>query len=168
MAVAGAANSDKSINNIKVDDSAKIVLIDKYNTTGTDYKVITGKQFKSLGVAGGSNEAYSNGGIAAFISKVNGVNRVTYGVVAVNGIANNFITNDHYGYVVESSYQSSDGYMVYTIWNGTENVKVQEKGNAQRNKGTVLGYSSITTESGLADNVVGTIEDVIEKAKQGV
>ena len=160
MAVAGAANSDKSINNIKVDDSAKIVLIDKYNTTGTDYKVITGKQFKSLGVAGGSNEAYSNGGIAAFISKVNGVNRVTYGVVAVNGIANNFITNDHYGYVVESSYQSSDGYMVYTIWNGTENVKVQEKGNAQRNKGTVLGYSSITTESGLADNVVGTIEDV--------
>lgn len=81
MAVAGAANSDKSINNIKVDDSAKIVLIDKYNTTGTDYKVITGKQFKSLGVAGGSNEAYSNGGIAAFISKVNGVNRVTYGVV---------------------------------------------------------------------------------------
>ena len=160
MTVAGAANSDKSINNIKVDDSAKIVLIDKYSNTGTDYKVITGKQFKSLGVAGGSNEAYGNGGIAAFISKVNGVNRVTYGVVAVNGIANNFITNDHYGYVVESSYQSSDGYMVYTIWNGTENVKVQEKGSAQRNKGTVLGYSSITTESGLADNVVGTIEDV--------
>ena len=47
-----------------------------------------------------------------------------------------------------------------TWFTRSENVKVQEKGNAQRNKGTVLGYSSITTESGLADNVVGTIEDV--------
>ena len=160
LTVSGAAGSDKTIGTYKVDDSAKIVLIENYDNNTADYKVITGKQFKSLGVTGGTNEAYANGGIAAFISKVNGVNRVTYGVVAVNGIADTFVTNDNYGYVVENSYKSDDGYMVYTIWNGTENVKVQEKSNTKRSKGDVLGYSSITTEDGLADGVVGTIEDV--------
>ncbi|MFR6378902.1 MAG: hypothetical protein ACLUNZ_02775 [Evtepia sp.] len=40
--------------------------------------------------------------------------------------------------------------------------KVQEKGSNQttRNKGDVLGYSSITKEEGLSDGVIGTIEDV--------
>ena len=160
MTVTGAAGADKSIGGTKVDDSAKIVLIENYTANNADYKVITGKQFKSLGITGNANEAYANGGIATFISKVDGVNRVTYAVVEVNGIANTFVTNDNYGYVVEDSYKSDDGYMVYTIWNGTENVKVQEKGNTARSKGKVLGYSSITTEEGLADGVVGTIEDV--------
>ena len=157
------AGSDKYIGGIKVDDSAKIVLIDDYDSSTADYKVITGKQFKALGTvasASSSDDAFQAGGIAAFISKVNGVNRVTYGVVAVDSIADTFVTNDNYGYVVENSYKSDDGYMVYTIWNGTENVKVQEKGNTKRSKGDVLGYSSITTEDGLADGVVGTIEDV--------
>ena len=160
------AGSDKYIGGTKVDDSAKIVLIDAYATSNADYKVITGKQFKSLatvasaGVGTATESAFQAGGIATFISKVDGVNRVTYAVVAVDGIANTFVTNDNYGYVVEDSYKSDDGYMVYTIWNGTENVKVQEKGNTARSKGDVLGYSSITTEEGLADGVVGTIEDV--------
>ncbi|GAB2046481.1 hypothetical protein AGATL06_29820 [Agathobaculum sp. TL06] len=162
------AGSDKYIGGVKVDDSAKIVLIDKYATNSADYKVITGKQFKSLATVASAavspnpetGSALQAGGIAAFISKVNGVNRVTYGVVAVDGIADTFVTNDNYGYVVENSYKSDDGYMVYTIWNGTENVKVQEKSNTKRSKGDVLGYSSITTEDGLADGVVGTIEDV--------
>ena len=41
-------------------------------------------------------------------------------------------------------------------------MKVQEKGSNQttRNKGDVLGYSSITKEEGLSDGVIGTIEDV--------
>ncbi|MCI5690197.1 MAG: S-layer homology domain-containing protein, partial [Clostridiales bacterium] len=160
LAVTGAAGADKSIGGVKVDDSAKIVLIDNYDAATADYKVITGKQFKSLNVDSSANNAYGNGGIAAFKSKVNGVDRVTYGVVAVNGIADSFVTNDHYGYVVEASYKSDDGYTVYTIWNGSENVKVQEKGTESRAKGDVIGYSSITKEDGLADGIVGTIEDV--------
>ena len=160
MTVTGASGADKSIDGTKVDDSAKIILITGYSTSGADYKVITGKQFKSLGIAGSSNEAYAKGGIAAFTSKVDGVTRVTYGVVAVNGFASSFVTNDNYGYVTKAAYKIDGGYVVYSIWTGTEEVKVQEKGTTLRKKGAVLGYSSITKEDGLDDGVVGTIEDV--------
>ena len=161
LAVAGAKNQTKKIGNTEVEDSAKIVLITGYNTSGVDYKVVTGKQFKSLAVDGSSTNAYAKGGIAAFTSKVDGVTRVTYGVVAVNTkFANSFVTNDNYGYVTKDAYKVDDGYVVYSIWNGSEEVKVQEKGTTLRKKGAVLGYSSITKEDGLSDGVVGTIEDV--------
>ena len=160
MAVAGASGADKSIDGTKVDDSAKIILITGYSTSGADYKVITGKQFKSLAVGDASKNAYTKGGIAAFTSKVDGVTRVTYGVVAVNGFASSFVTNDNYGYVTKAAYKIDGGYVVYSIWTGTEEVKVQEKGTTLRKKGAVLGYSSITKEDGLDDGVVGTIEDV--------
>ena len=161
LAITGTANNDKSISNVKVDDNAKIILISNYTLSNADYKVITGKQFKSLGIDGTSTNAYGNGGIAAFTSKVDGVTRVTYGVVAVNDkFADSFKTNDNYGYVTSDSYTVDGGYVVYNIWTGTEEVTVQEKGNIQRTKGTVLGYSSITKEEGLSDGVVGTIEDV--------
>ena len=160
LAVAGNASATKTIGGTQVDDSAKIVLITDYSTSGADYKVITGKQFKSLNNDGTSKNAYAKGGIAAFTSKVDGVTRVTYGVVAVNGFANSFVTNDNYGYVTKDAYKVDDGYVVYSIWNGSEEVKVQEKGTTLRKKGAVLGYSSITKEDGLSDGVVGTIEDV--------
>ena len=160
LAVAGNASATKTIGGTQVDDSAKIVLITDYSTSGADYKVITGKQFKSLKTDGSSKNAYAKGGIAAFTSKVDGVTRVTYGVVAVNGFANSFVTNDNYGYVTKDAYKVDDGYVVYSIWNGSEEVKVQEKGTTLRKKGAVLGYSSITKEDGLSDGVVGTIEDV--------
>lgn len=102
----------------------------------------------------------TKGGIAAFTSKVDGVTRVTYGVVAVKGIASSFVTNDHYCYVTSNAYKIDGGYVVYNIWTGTEEVTVQEKGNDLRMKGNVLGYSSITKEEGLSDGVIGTIEDV--------
>ena len=160
LAVVGNANATKTIGGTQVDDSAKIVLITDYSESGADYKVITGKQFKSLKTDGTSKNAYAKGGIAAFTSKVDGVTRVTYGVVAVNGFANSFVTNDNYGYVTKDAYKGDDGYVVYSIWNGSKEVKVQEKGTTLRKMGAVLGYSSITKEDGLSDGVVGTIEDV--------
>ena len=161
LAITGAANNDKSISNVKVDDNAKIILISNYTLSNADYKVITGKQFKSLGIDGASTNAYGNGGIAAFTSKVDGVTRVTYGVVAVNDkFADSFVTNDHYCYVTSDAYKIDGGYVVYNIWTGTKEVTVQEKGNDLRMKGTVLGYSSISKEEGLSDGIVGTIEDV--------
>ena len=160
LTVAGAANADKSIGGTTVDDSAKIILITDYDKSTADYKVITGKQFKSLTVGSSSNNALNKGGIAAFTSKVDGVTRVTYGVVAVKGIASSFVTNDHYCYVTSDAYKIDGGYVVYNIWTGTEEVTVQEKGNDLRMKGNVLGYSSITKEEGLSDGVIGTIEDV--------
>ena len=160
LVVSGSASANKSIGGTVVDDSAKIILITNYNTENADYKVITGKQFKSLAVGDSSNNALTKGGIAAFTSKVDGVTRVTYGVVAVKGIASSFVTNDHYCYVTSDAYKIDGGYVVYNIWTGTEEVTVQEKGTDLRVKGDVLGYSSITKEEGLSDGVVGTIEDV--------
>ena len=160
LTVDGAANVKKTIGDVTVDDSAKIILITNYDKSNADYKVITGKQFKSLAVGSNSNNALTKGGIAAFTSKVDGVTRVTYGVVAVKGIADSFVTNDHYCYVTSDAYKIDGGYVVYNIWTGTEEVTVQEKGTDLRVKGDVLGYSSITKEEGLSDGVIGTIEDV--------
>ena len=162
LAVDGAANVEKKIGGTTVDDSAKIILITNYDDNNADYKVITGKQFKSLAIGDSTDNILTKGGIAAFTSKVDGVTRVTYGVVAVQGIANSFVTNDNYCYVTADSYATDSGYIVYSVWTGTEEVKVQEKGSNQttRNKGDVLGYSSITKEEGLSDGVIGTIEDV--------
>ncbi|MFR6378903.1 MAG: hypothetical protein ACLUNZ_02780 [Evtepia sp.] len=123
LAVAGSANADKSIGGTTVDDSAKIILITNYDQSTADYKVITGKQFKSLTVGAASNNALTKGGIAAFTSKVDGVTRVTYGVVAVQGIANSFVTNDNYCYVTADSYATDSGYIVYSVWTGTEEVE---------------------------------------------
>ena len=158
-----SGSTTKVIGGTEVDDSAKIILIDNYGTSSADYKVITGKQFKSLSITNAvatDTKALDKGGIAAFTSKVDGVTRVTYGVVAVNGFASSFVTNDNYGYVTKDAYKVDGGYVVYSIWNGSEEVKVQEKGTTLRKKGAVLGYSSITKEDGLSDGVVGTIEDV--------
>ena len=158
-----SGSTTKVIGGTEVDDSAKIILIDNYGTSSADYKVITGKQFKSLSITNAvatDTKALDKGGIAAFTSKVDGVTRVTYGVVAVNGFASSFVTNDNYGYVTKAAYKVDGGYVVYSIWNGSEEVKVQEKGTTLRKKGAVLGYSSITKEDGLSDGVVGTIEDV--------
>ena len=160
LAIAGASNQTKKISAVEVDDSAKIILITNYTKSDVDYKVITGKQFKSLNNDGSSANAFGNGGIAAFTSKVDGVTRVTYGVVAVNALASSFVTNDHYCYVTSDAYKIDGGYVVYNIWTGTEEVTVQEKGTDLRVKGDVLGYSSITKEEGLSDGVIGTIEDV--------
>ena len=160
MTVVGAKNVEKTIGDTTVDDSAKIILITNYDASNADYKVITGKQLKSLTVGTSDNNILAKGGIAAFTSKVDGVTRVTYGVVAVKGIADSFVTNDNYGYVTSDAYKIDGGYVVYNIWTGTEEVTVQEKGTDLRVKGDVLGYSSITKEEGLSDGVVGTIEDV--------
>ena len=160
LTVEGAANVEKKIGGTTVDDSAKIILITNYDNNNADYKVITGKQFKSLAIGDSTDNILAKGGIAAFTSKVDGVTRVTYGVVAVKGIASSFVTNDHYCYVTSDAYKIDGGYVVYNIWTGTEEVTVQEKGNDLRMKGNVLGYSSITKEEGLSDGVIGTIEDV--------
>ena len=140
-------NAEKidTIDGIKIADSAKVILIKNYGTTNADFKIVTGKQLKTLSSVGTGDNALINGGVAAFTSKVDGVTRVTYAVVAVNNIASSFQVNDNYGYVTATSYKAADGYIVYTIWNGTESVTVQEKSSGTRTKGDVIGYSSIDT-----------------------
>lgn len=151
-----------------VSDSAKIVLITNYKggsggTNDVDYKVVTGKQFKTLnvgvGTVGTDNfEVYTNGGIAAFTSKVDGVTRVTYAVVAVEGLKPAFELADNYGYITATDYTAPDGYIVYTVWTGSESVTVQEKNSVPRAKGEIIGYSSIQAKGD--NDAFATIKDV--------
>ncbi len=102
----------------KVDDSAKVILVTATgNTKDIDTKVINGKQLKSMEVhASDAGKVNSSGSVAAFTSKVDGITRVTYAVVMVNtSIDSKFSTNDHYGYITDTAYLSSTGYITYKV-----------------------------------------------------
>ena len=157
--ISGTANNDKYYGATKIDDSAKVFVIKGYDAAGFDYKAITGKQLKTLGVTGSGNDILaSNALVTGFTSKVDGVKRITYAVVQVNNIGSSFQTNDNYAYITATAYEAGSGYIVYKVWTGTEEVTVQEKKNSisGRSKGTVIGYSSLKTEDG---DEYATIED---------
>ena len=161
----------------KVDDSAKVILIDQDKKT----KLITGKQLKSLSVGTATGNiasgTYTDGNSqtqtykalhAYFTSKVDGVTRVTYAVVEVAGSNNSsFSTNDNYGYITDSAYQSSTGYITYKVWTGEKEETVTEKksSTANRSAGTVIGYSSI--KDGEIEDVDASV-DLTAGAVQGI
>ena len=156
----------------EVDDKAKVILVTASGTVSDiDTKVITGKQFKTLSIhATDAGKVNSTAGtVAAFTSKVEGLTKATYVVAKVNtSINSTFTTNDNYGYITDTAYVSSTGYVTYKVWTGAEEVTVTEKKSnvSNRSKGTVIGYSSI--------NADGEIEDVtasfgaVEGAVKGV
>ena len=160
----------EKIGTFKVNDNAKVILVTKVSsnhTDTTDTKAITGKQLKTLLADGSANNAYANGGIAAFTSKVDGLTQVTYAVVGVNSVASQFDTNDNYGYITDSAYVSATGYVTYKVWTGAEEVTVTEKKSNvnDRTEGTVIGYSSINADKEIEDVAVIT---GIEGAIKGV
>ena len=118
--------------------------------------VITGKQLKSLTV-GGSVGNVSSSAVGSFTSTINGLTRVTYAGVALastSDIDDLGVTsgNTAYAYVTSTSYQTrlnNDTYVTYSIWNGSENVTVFEKGTTVRSKGDVMKYDTIG-----ADNII--------------
>ena len=151
----------EKIGTFKVNDNAKVILVTNVSSTPsatTDTKAITGKQLKTLLADGSANNAYANGGIAAFTSKVDGLTQVTYAVVGVNSVASQFDTNDNYGYITDSAYVSATGYVTYKVWTGAEEVTVTEKKSnvSNRSKGTVIGYSSINADKEIEDVAVIT------------
>ena len=153
---ATVSSAEKLSTNWTVDDSAKVILIDESYKT----KLITGKQLKSLSVGSDSGDILATPGKALhayFTSKVDGVTRVTYAVVATKGSNNSsFSTNDNYAYITDSAYQSSTGYITYKVWTGEKEETVTEKKSSttNRSEGTVIGYSSIKD---------GEIEDVVNQ-----
>ena len=160
----------EKIGTFKVNDNAKVILVTNVSSTPsatTDTKAITGKQLKTLLADGSANNAYANGGIAAFTSKVDGLTQVTYAVVGVNSVASQFDTNDNYGYITDSAYVSATGYVTYKVWTGAEEVTVTEKKSnvTGRTEGTVIGYSSINADKEIEDVAVIT---GIEGAIKGV
>ena len=146
----------------EVADTAKVFIINGYGNAATfDYKLITGKQLKSLTIGASANNILSNGGVTAFTSDVNGIAKVSYGVFEVNGISSSFSTNDNYGYITDTGYYAPSGYISYKLWTGTEEVTVVEKKNntTGRTKGTVIGYSSIEEVDG--ENVISDVTNSI-------
>ena len=159
----------------KVDDSAKVILVTATgNTDDIDTKVINGKQLKSMEVhASTEGKVNSSGSVAAFTSKVDGITRVTYAVVMVNtSIDSKFSTNDHYGYITDTAYLSSTGYITYKVWTGAKEETVTEKKSNidNRSEGTVIGYTAI--ENGEIKDVdalgVGARDGITAAAVQGV
>ena len=146
----------------EVDDKAKVILVTASGTVSDiDTKIITGKQFKTLSIhATDAGKVNSTAGtVAAFTSKVEGLTKATYVVAKVNtSINSTFTTNDNYGYITDTAYVSSSGYVTYKVWTGAEEVTVTEKkSNVNgRTKGTVIGYSSINADKEIEDVAVIT------------
>ena len=161
LTVATSGAKVKTIDGFKVNDNAKVILVDTVSTNKaltTDTKAITGKQLKTLTVGTSTGNVYAAGGIAAFTSKVDGLTQVTYAVVGVNSVASQFDTNDNYGYITDSAYVSATGYVTYKVWTGAEEVTVTEKKSNvnDRTEGTVIGYSSINADKEIEDVAVIT------------
>ena len=147
-----------SLNGVAVTDSAKIFIVTNYaGGDALDYKLITGKQFNTLGLVSDpavDTEILNNGFVTGFTAKVGGVTRVTNAVVKVEGIGSDYITNEHYGYITSDPAVLSGGYIEYTVWTDTEeSITVTEKKSnvSGRAKGIVIGYSNITEDNVIED-----------------
>ena len=149
-----ATPDSDSIKNVKVDDNAAVIL---YTTAGRS-KLITGKQYKAL-----SNDQVTNS-TAVFEKKSNGLNRVQMASVMVGKVDVSGTSSDNYAYIVSDGYENN-GDVHFSIWDGSKNVDViQENGDAAKlKKGTLIGYSTVDSNSKIADvTVYGNIKDTMK------
>ena len=145
-----------SVDSTAIADSAKVLL---YSAEKNSYKLITGKQLKTM------KYAYVTGGQmtakAALSEKVDGLTKVSLVAVTLNkAMPDDYQTNDNYAVVVSDSFKYNSDYVSFDVFTGTETVTVlQKKSNATYLKGNVIGYSSIT-EKKVGDENAKVIEDV--------
>ena len=143
IAAAGSPSKVATIGSKNVADDAVIFVM-----TNDGGKVITGKQFKNLNgsVLGSGDNKIATTAKGYYTSTVNGLDRVTYAGVTFDGKAKNLgVTsgNEVYAYVTSDFYTVSSSYTSYTIWNGTENATVVDKGANTPKKGDIITYDSI-------------------------
>lgn len=147
-----ATGGADSINNIKIADSAKVLL---YSTADQDYKTLTGKQLKSLN----TTDLEASVPTQIFRGDMDGLKQLgAISVVTGKPLPTNIQTKDNYAYLLSDAYHTqSTNKMTYTIWTGSEEVTVEETGSklSDRKKGTVIGYRELK-----GDEDVKTIEDV--------
>ena len=153
---ASTSSSDtNTINGIKVDDSAVIIL---YSANGSSKK-ITGKQYNALGDSVGQNS-----GSAVFTKETNGLKRVRLASVKVADTSVSGESSDNYAYIVSDAVENENGKTAITIWTGTENkdVVVDTSYDSEDNeytKGTLIGYSTIDEQNIINDvKVFGDIQ----------
>ena len=150
-AVAAAANTitdasgkvDKIISK-KIADSAKIIV---WASEG-DAKMITGKQLKALELSKVDDDP-----IRVFTSDIDGLNQISAAAIKWNTASfgtdlDNIQTKANYGYITSDAYAIDDGYIQFTMWDGTNDQTVKFKANASEAgtyvKGAVIGYDTLT------------------------
>ena len=155
-AISGSSKVVNSVDSTAIADSAKVLL---YSADKHSYKLITGKQLKTM------KYAYVTGGTmtakAALSEKVDGLTKVSLVAVTLNkAMPDDYQTNDNYAVVVSDSFKYNSDYVSFDVFTGTETVTVlQKKSGATYQKGNVIGYSSIT-EKKVGDETAKVIEDV--------
>ena len=135
-------------NNVAIDDTAKVLLY----TTDNKSKYITGKQFKTIKYSDLDSPA-DVVAEAALTSKVDGLTKVSYLAVNIGDAQpDEFQTNDNYAVVVSDSYKVDSDYIAYDIFDGENTIPVTEKkSSATREKGNIIGYSSIDENKVISD-----------------
>ena len=155
-AISGSSKVVNSVDSTAIADSAKVLL---YSADKHSYKLITGKQLKTM------KYAYVTDGTmtakAALSEKVDGLTKVSLVAVTLNkAMPDDYQTNDNYAVVVSDSFKYNSDYVSFDVFTGTETVTVlQKKSGATYQKGNIIGYSSIT-EKKIGDETAKVIEDV--------
>ena len=147
-----STNDLATFDDMKIDDNAQVLLY----TTGTpgDSKQITGKQFKAMNhskITGGSK-------VYAFSGDMNGLDRIGALAVTVSDFDGLIKTWNNYGYIMTKPSKTGSNTITYTVWTANGKVDVQEeKSNiTDRDKGTVIGYNSLTEKDGV--NVIDDVD----------
>ena len=131
-------DSYTTFDDMVIDNNAQVLLYDADNDT---VKQISGKQFKAM-----AKDKIVAGNVYGFSGDMNGLDRIGALAVTVTDFNDLVKTWTNYGYIVTKPVKTGSNTIVYTIWTGKENIVVQEeKTNInERDKGTVLGFDSLT------------------------
>ena len=141
-----------SSTNIKVDDSAAVIL---YDGNGRS-KMLTGKQYNALTTSSldlNSTTAGNQTEVGAIFTKeTKGLTRAMMVAVKTPSMTISGSSSDNYAYVVSNNGQNKDGNASYTIWT-TDNkyVDVIEENATAMAKGELIGYSSIDSNGVIKD-----------------
>ena len=144
----------ETIGSKKVADSAKVIVWVTNGASTQDVKMITGKQLKTLKATSESNDNNINGtAVKTFTSDIDGLTQVSLVAVKFNNTSgtfnkklDNLTTNANYGYITSDAYTIDNGYIQFTMWDGTNDQTVKFKANSVGNyvKGAVVGYDTLS------------------------
>ena len=167
VATIPAAAGQTTTKDIKVDDSASVILYDGQGRS----KVLTGKQYNALTTSSldlNSTTAGNQTEVGAIFTKeTKGLTRAMMVAVKTPSMTISGNSSDNYAYVVSNNGQNKDGNASYTIWT-TDNkyVDVIEENATAMAKGELIGYSSIDSNNIIKDVTRITNIDQVGKSTQ--
>ena len=152
VATIPAAAGQTTTKDIKVDDSASVILYDGQGRS----KMLTGKQYNALATSSLDLNSTTTGNqtevSAIFTKETKGLTRAMMVAVKTPRMTVSGNSSDNYAYVVSNNGQNKDGNASYTIWT-TDNkyVDVIEENASAMAKGELIGYSSIDSNGVIKD-----------------